>query len=104
MPQHLIIPREFEGNNVGIIDQDGDHWFVLADVCRVLGINNPSQVASRLDPEEKDTLTNNEGIADARVQTFTIISLSALGKLLSRSHKPVAKRFSKWFFGDVLPS
>jgi prophage antirepressor-like protein len=29
-------------------------WFVLADVCRVLGIVNAPQAAERLDDDEKD--------------------------------------------------
>jgi prophage antirepressor-like protein len=28
-------------------------WFVLADVCEILEIDNPAQVAERLDDEQK---------------------------------------------------
>lgn len=28
---------------------DGESWFVAGDVCRVLGLNNPTMALSRLD-------------------------------------------------------
>ena len=39
----------------------GEPWFGLADVCRVLEVGNPSMAASRLDDDEKHTLSNVEG-------------------------------------------
>jgi prophage antirepressor-like protein len=44
-----------------LIDKDGEPWWVLADVCRVLEIANSRDAAGRLDPDEKDDV----GIADA---------------------------------------
>lgn len=40
---------QYDGRQVRVII-DGEPWFVLADLCRVLDIANPSNVASRLDP------------------------------------------------------
>lgn len=74
----------------------GNPWFVLADVCRVLEIGNPSQAVSRLDNDERDTLTNNEGIigcganVDARAQSITIVNESGLYSLVPTSRKPAA--------------
>lgn len=39
----------------------GNPWFVLVDVCRILGLANPSDAASRLDDDEKSTLAIAEG-------------------------------------------
>lgn len=36
-------------------------WFVLTDVCAVLGLSNPSMAAARLDDDEKSTLRLTEG-------------------------------------------
>ena len=33
--------------------QDGEPWWILADVCRVLDLSNPRAVADRLDEDER---------------------------------------------------
>lgn len=100
----LMLEFNFEGNAVRTLERDGNPWFVLADVCRVLEIANPSMAASRLDDDEKHTLSNAEGIAAAQVQTFTIINESGLYSIVLTSRKPAAKRFKKWVTGTVLPA
>lgn len=35
---------------------DDAPWWVLADVCKALGLTTPSRVAERLDEDEKMTL------------------------------------------------
>lgn len=99
-----LIPFSFESQDVRVIDQDGEPWFVLADVCRVLDLTNPSKAASALDDDEKATLTNSEGQAGQGAQTFLIINESGLWSLVLRSRKPQAKRFRKWITGEVIPS
>ena len=44
----------FDGNNVRVITINGDPWWVLKDVCDVLGIDNQRNVAARLEDDEKD--------------------------------------------------
>ncbi len=81
-------------------------WWVLADVCRVLELSNPSKVAERLDDDEKMTLTLSEGHSGQRggAQKATIISESGLYKVILRSDKPEAKKFTRWVTHEVLPS
>lgn len=78
-----------------------DPWFVLADVCRVLEIDQPHHAAARLDDDEKgrDTITTPGG-----AQEMTIINESGLYSLILTSRKPAAKRFKKWVTSEVLPS
>lgn len=85
-----------------VIDQGGEPWFVLNEVCRKLGLANPRDVASRLDDDEKDAV----GISDAigRSQRMTIINESGLYSVILRSTKPEAKAFKKWVTSEVLPS
>lgn len=99
-----VVPFDFEGQAVRVIDRDGEPWFVLADVCRVLEVGNASQAAARLDGDERDTLINNEGIADARVQALAIVNESGLYSLILTSRKPAARRFKKWITAEVLPT
>lgn len=100
----LPVSFDFEGQSVRTVDRDGVIWFVLVDVCKVLEIGNPSQAASRLDDDEKSTLTNNEGRAGNGPQSFTIINESGLYSLILTSRKEAAKRFKKWVTAEVLPS
>lgn len=94
-----IVPFEFEGIPVRVVDQNGDPWWVLADVCRVLDLVNPSEVASRLDDDVKDTLSSTEGGSDR-----IIVSEGGLYDLLDKSRKPAAKRFRRWKNHEVMPS
>ena len=45
-----LVPFRYDGQPVRVVDIDGEPWFVLADLCRVLGITRPpSAVAERID-------------------------------------------------------
>ena len=100
----LMLEFNFEGNAVRTLERDGNPWFVLADVCRVLEIGNPAMAASRLDDDERATLSNAEGRAGHGAQSFTIINESGLYSIVLTSRKPAAKRFKKWVTGTVLPA
>jgi prophage antirepressor-like protein len=108
MPEQVPAVFKFEGAEFQVHDRGGNPWWVLADVCRVLEIGNPSQAASRLDDEEKHTLTTNEGDKINGLGTVgampTIINESGLYSLILRSRKPAAKRFKKWVTAEVLPA
>lgn len=91
----------YNSNEVRTIQRDGEPWFVLKDVCDVLGVSNSRMVADRLDPDEKgvsqiDTLGGK--------QEMTIINESGLYNVILRSDKPEAKPFRKWVTTEVLPS
>ena len=81
---------------------DGNPWFVAADVCKALDINNPRQAVSYLDDDEKNTVTINDGIPGN--PNKTIISEAGLYSLILRSRKPEAKAFKRWVTHEVLPS
>lgn len=92
----------YESNEVRTIIQNGDPWFVLKDVCRVLEIADHKVVARRLEKDEvcQIPLTDSMG----RKQDTTIINESGLYNVILRSDKPEAKPFRKWVTGTVLPS
>ncbi|WP_429924521.1 BRO-N domain-containing protein [Agrobacterium vitis] len=85
-----------------VIDRNGEPWFVLSEVCKKLDIANPSDAASRLDDDEKDTL----GITDTigRTKNQLVINESGLYSVIFSSRKPEAKRFKKWVTSEVLPT
>ncbi len=85
---------------------DNEPWFVAADVCRALELGNPSQSISRLDDDEKVTLTTNEGHSGklGGPQKMNIVSEAGLYSLILKSRKPEAKRFKRWITHEVIPT
>src|SRR5262249_49069806 len=79
----------------------GEPWWVLADVCAVLEIGNPRDVARRLDDDEKGTVDSIDGGQGGPPRT--IISEPGLYAVLRSSRKPQAKRFDRWVRHEVLP-
>ena len=47
--------------------EDGEPWVVARDVCEVLGLANVGQAISRLDSDEKNTISLNDGTPGARI-------------------------------------
>jgi Prophage antirepressor len=101
---HMLQTFDFESQAVRSLLRDDEPWFVLADVCRVLEIGNPSDAAKRLEDDEKMTLDNIEGRAGHGAQSYIIINESGIYALIFTSRKAQAKRFRKWVTKDVLPT
>ncbi len=91
----------FEQNEVRTLQVNNQPYFVLADVCKVLGLTTPKKVADRLDSDEKGvSLIHTPG----GKQNMTIITESGLYAVILRSDKPQAKQFRKWITAEVLPT
>lgn len=87
---------------VRMVMQDGELWWVLLDVCKVLGMSEPHRVAARLDEDERTQSTVIDSIG--RKQETTIVNESGLYSVILRSDKPEAKAFKRWITHEVLPS
>ena len=92
----------YNGKNVRTVEKDGEPWFVLKDVCEVLGIAAHKVTARRLDADEvcQTPLTDSMG----RSQSTCVINESGLYNVILRSDKPEAKPFRRWVTSEVLPS
>lgn len=88
------------GQDVRTILINGEPWFVLADVSRVLGLTNPSMVASRLDEDQKG-LSQADTLGGS--QRLVTVNESGLYSVILRSDKPEARQFRRWVTGVVLP-
>lgn len=98
-----IVPFDFEGSQLRVIrDDNGDPWFVAADVCQALELTNVSQALSRVDSDDKSDIILNDAIG--RQQSMAIINEPGLYTLVLSSRKSDAKRFKHWVTHDVLPS
>jgi anti-repressor protein len=82
--------------------RDGEVWWVLKDVCDVLGLSQPHRVATRLDEDDRTLMTVIDAVG--RNQDTTIINESGLYTVILRSDKPEAKNFKRWVTHEVLPS
>jgi hypothetical protein len=91
----------FEDHNVRIIDRNGDHWWVLKDVCDSLGLSDTSKVSERIDPED---LTRIKFVSGGQEREMFVVNESGLYNVILRSDKPEAKRFRRWVTHEVLPS
>ena len=91
-----------ENKLVRTLNLNGEPWFVLKDVCDVLGLSTPARVAERLDSDEVSQAHLIDSMG--RSQEMTIISESGLYNVILRSDKPEAKPFRKWVTAVVLPS
>lgn len=91
-----------ENKLVRTMNVSGESWFVLKDVCDVLGLSTPARVAERLDSYEVSQAHLIDSMG--RSQEMTIISESGLYNVILRSDKPEAKPFRKWVTAVVLPS
>ena len=92
----------YESSEVRTVQVNGEPWFVLSDVCKVLELSTPARVAERL---EKDEVSQTHTIDRmGREQKTTIINESGLYTVILRSDKPQAKPFRKWVTSEVLPS
>ena len=77
-------------------------YFCLVDVCRILGLGNPSQVKTRL---IKDGVISNEVIDKlGRKQYTNFVNESNLYKCIFQSKKKSAMKFTEWVTSEVLPS
>lgn len=92
----------YQNNEVRTVEMNGEPWFVLKDVCEVLGISHITDTAQRMDEDEvgQTEVTDSMG----RKQSTYIINESGLYNVILRSDKPEAKPFRKWVTSEVLPS
>lgn len=92
---------EFHKHPVRVIAIEGEPWFVLADLCRVLGLGTPARVRERLDEGVSQTHTLQTA---GGPQQMTVVSEPGMYEVVIRSDKPDAIAFRRWITGRVLPA
>lgn len=93
----------YQRSEVRTVELNGEPWFVLKDVCEVLGMDTSQlkKVADRLEDDEKG---RTQITTPGGMQESWVINESGLYNVILRSDKPEAKPFRKWVTGTVLPS
>lgn len=97
-----LVPYEFEGATVRVVEIDGEAHFVGKDVAERLGYADPT-TAIRSHCRGVQKL---HPIPDAlgRTQEARVLSEPDVLRLIVKSNLPAAERFERWVFEEVLPS
>ena len=95
-----LIPFNYNEQQLRVVEIDGEPWFVLADLCRVLDVKQFRK--ERLD----DDMILNHPIVDSlgRTQQAVIVNEPGMYEVVIRSDKPEAALFRRWITNEVLPS
>lgn len=96
-----LVPFNYGDAQVRVVTIEGEPWFVLTDLARVLDICDVSRLASRLE----DGVRRPHPIPDrmGRMQNATVVSEPGMYEVVIRSDKPEAAAFRRWITGTVLP-
>ena len=97
-----ILVSHYKSSEVRTVELNGEPWFVLKDVCAVLGISHITDTAKRMDEDEVGQTEVIDSVG--RKQSTYVINESGLYNVIMRSDKPEAKPFRKWVTSEVLPS
>lgn len=98
-PTTLISPT-FNGSFVRIVIIDGEPWWALADVAKILSYRDATHAAREVRDRHKGyTPVCTPGGS----QVMAIVSKSGLFRLMMRSDGAVAEAFQDWITDEVLP-
>ena len=92
---------DYADRQVRTVAVDGEVWFVLADICGVLGVTNVGNVAARLDDAD---IRQTDISSGGQRRAVTIVSESGMYEVVIRSDKPEARRFRWWVTHEVIPA
>lgn len=95
-----VIPFDFRGHSVRVIDIDHDPWFVAKDVAENLGYRNTSKAINAHCKAVRTCPTEMGG----QVRHVQFIPERDVYRLVMRSKLPAAEEFEEWVVGEVLPS
>jgi prophage antirepressor-like protein len=98
--------------NYRIVDRDGNPWFAAKDICRILGIKQPTRAVKNFPPEYVSLVVcevNQSHLTSAKprarkTQKVLIINEAGLSRLITRSDKPIARQLQARIFEEVLPA
>ena len=98
----LMIFKNEELGEIRTVTKENKPYLCLADVCKILDLEQVSRVKSRL---SQDGVIISKVIDTlGREQQATFINESNLYKVIFQSRKPEAEKFTEWVTSEVLPS
>lgn len=97
----LQIFNSNEFGEIRTVSVNNEPMFCLTDVCRALGLTQPSKVKERLNAKGVNSIPT---LTSGGKQTLLYINESNLYKVIFQSRKESAERFTEWVTSEVLPS
>ncbi|MFD7871401.1 phage antirepressor KilAC domain-containing protein [Microbacterium sp. NPDC059771] len=92
---------QYADRQVRTVPVDGEVWFVLADICGVLGVTNVGNVTARLDEAD---IRQTDISSGGQRRAVTIVAEAGMYDVVIRSDKPEARRFRWWVTHEVIPA
>jgi len=91
---------QYEGADVRTVVIEGEPWFVLADIVRVLGLSQFRSVRLHVDVIRSHPIVDAAG----RSQMMNLVNEAGMYEVVIRSDKPEAAAFRRWVTHEVLPA
>ena len=96
----LQIYNNEEFGDIRTVTIDNEPMFCLSDVCKALGLTQPSKVKDRLNAKGVSSIPT---LTAGGEQKLLYINESNLYKTIFQSRKESAERFTDWVTSEVLP-
>lgn len=100
-----ITTQTFQGPGFGLtahIDDHGEPWFRVNEVCEILEHSNPSQAVATNVLDKKD-INSIDTLTAGGIQKALYVNETGLYALIFGSRKKEAIAFKRWVFDEVLP-
>lgn len=97
----LQIFNSEEFGDIQTVTIDNEPMFCLSDVCKALGLTQPSKVKERLNEKGVSSIPT---LTAGGEQKLLYINESNLYKTIFQSRKESAERFTDWVTSEVLPA
>ena len=93
----------YENSPIRMIESNGETWWVLKDICKLLSIENHKNITKRLEEDEVGTFELPHPQSKEKKLEMLCVNESGLYSVILRSDKPEAKAFRRWITHEVLP-
>lgn len=97
-----IIPFEYQGTPLRVVQMRGEAWILMPDLCRAVGHTNPTKAQKSIDEDDLTKVKVIDGLG--RMQEVNACNQSGLYQFLLRSKLPASKPFRRWVTREVLPA
>ena len=101
MQNNIVTVFNYKNYKLRTVRKDERQWFVLKDICNILGVVDSHQLSLRIDSCDKSYAHVKDCFG--RFQNMMIVSEFGLFKILLRSSKPDAKNVMTWAMQRVFP-
>ena len=86
-----------------MIESNGETWWVLKDICKLLSIENHKNITKRLEKDEVGTFELPHPQSKEKKLEMLCVNESGLYSVILRSDKPEAKAFRRWITHEIPP-